>query len=74
MNEYAWITLVLWLGCLILSQFMKSSPSNRGAFMGFSSVIGFALVLEMLKLQYTTIGLVMIFINLYILYEAVTNW
>ena len=74
MNEYAWITLVLWLGILILSQFMRSSKSNQGALMAFASVIGFAFVLEMLKLQYTIIGLVLIFVNLYILYEAVTTW
>jgi len=74
MNEYAWITLVLWLGILILSQFMRSSKSNQGALMAFASVIGFAFVLEMLKQQYTIIALVLIFMNLYILYEAVLNW
>ena len=74
MNEYAWITIALWLGCLILSQFLKSSKTNQGALMAFSSVIGFALVIEMLKLQYTLVGLVLIFLNLYILYEALINW
>lgn len=74
MNEYAWITIVLWLGLLILSQFLKSSKTTKGALMAFSSVIGFALVIEMLKLQYTIVGLVLIFMNLYILYEAVTTW
>lgn len=74
MNEYAWILIVLWLGLLILSQFLRSSKTNQGAMMAFSSVMGFALTLEMLKLKYTVVGLVLIFLNLYVLYEAVTNW
>ena len=74
MNEYAWITLVLWFGFLILSQFMRSSKSNQGAMLAFAAVIGFALVIEMLSLQYTVVGLVLIGFNLYILYQGIMNW
>ena len=74
MSETTWVMIVLWLSCLILSQFIRSDETTRGGFMAFGSLFGFTLTLDFLTSGETLVGLIMMVMNLYILYEALDRW
>lgn len=74
MSETTWVVIVLWLGCLVLSQFIRSGETTSGGFMAFGSMFGFWLTLDFLTSGDSLIGLFMLAMNLYILYEALDRW
>jgi len=74
MSETTWVIIVLWLGCLVLSQFIRSGETTQGGFMAFSALFGFGLTLDFLTSGDTVIGLIVMAMNLYILYEALAMW
>lgn len=69
-----WMATVLWLAVLVLSQFIRASKSSQGALLAFGAVFGFALTLLLMSQQYVLLSIVMLFMNIYILYEALDRW
>jgi hypothetical protein len=71
--ETTWVVMVLWLACLVLSQIWRD-PSGRSGFQAFGSVMGFVLALALFQEGQAVLGLVMIFLNMWLLYIAIDSW
>lgn len=74
MNEVTWLTLVLWMGVLVLSQFIRSSQTTQGGLMAFGSLFGFALMLQFMTTGNSLVSVGLLALNLFILYEALERW
>lgn len=74
MSETTWITMVLWLGCLVLSQFIRAGQTTQGGLMAFGALFGFGLAVDLLTSGESVLGIGLIALNLYILYEALDRW
>lgn len=72
-GDITWVIMVLWLACLVLSQIWRS-PDGRSGFQAFGSVMGFALCLELFWDGQAVVGLVLAFLNMWLLYTAIESW
>lgn len=69
MNEEVWVSLVVWI-FLVLAGLRY----REFYILAFSGLIGFILSVLILSLGWTLLGLGLLCVNLYLMYQSLVNW
>jgi len=69
-NEEIWVGLVFWVFMLLLGLRYR----KEGVLLSFASVLGLIMAYLILTVGWTLIGLAMLVINLYLMYDGLMAW
>lgn len=69
MIEQVWVSMVLWIFLLLIGFRFREYYV-----LAFSSVMGLILAVLIMAQTWTLLGLGLIALNLYLMYEALSNW
>jgi hypothetical protein len=68
-NEQVWVSIVLWIFLLLVGFRFREYY-----ILAFASVMGLILAILIMAQAWTLVGLGLIALNLYLMYESLSNW